>query len=100
MPWVLSRASLAAGLLLDARARAAALQLGPHRLGREPLIGPQHEQVIEEVGALMREFRRVPFAAGDHRLDRLLAQLLRDLGRALLEQLGGVRALGIAAAAA
>lgn len=50
----------------------------------------QHEQVKEDVGAFRDEMRLVVAEGGDHRFDGLFAQLLGDLGRTRLDQLGGI----------
>ena len=64
----------------------------------EARIGPQHQQMIEQVGGFLGQ---LPLIAGhrlDHRLDRLLAQFLRDLGPPAKEQLGGIGGFRIGAA--
>jgi hypothetical protein len=86
--------------LLDPGDAEAVFELGEHILGFHPLLRPQHQQVIEEIGTLAHDFLRRLVECGDDHLDRLFAGLLGDLALALLEQLGGVRHLRIGAAAA
>jgi hypothetical protein len=45
-----------------------------------PGSGPQHQQVIEQVGALAGKRRRVVSDTLDYCLDRLFAELLGNLG--------------------
>src|SRR5579872_251785 len=68
----------------------ASRQLRPHVGRRHAGIRPQHQEMIEEIGALADDARAVGAYRLDDQLDRLLAELLGDLRRAAAEQLGGV----------
>ena len=57
-------------------------EFGADVVERQPGIGEQDEQVIDEVGRLAGQRARVVAHRGDHGLDRFLADLLRDLGAA------------------
>src|SRR5690242_13252974 len=85
-------------LLLETRAPDPCLERLPNLLRRDPGFGPEHKQMIEEIGAFLGEPRSVAAHALDHHLDRLLAELLRDLGCTLAEELRRIRRGGIAAA--
>src|SRR3569623_898162 len=65
-------------------------EFGADVVEREGGVGEQNEQVIEKVGGLGDELGVVARCRGDHRLDRFLAELLRDPRAALGEQAGGV----------
>lgn len=54
------------------------------------LRGHQNQQMVENVGAFGDEMILVVPERGDDRLNRFLAQLFCDLGRAALDQLGGI----------
>ena len=51
----------------------------PHLRRRNPGFGPQNQQVIEQIGALANEVLSAAAKRRDHRLDRLFAELLRDV---------------------
>src|SRR5205823_11500926 len=67
-------------------------QLLEHAVEGELSGFEQHEEMIEQVGRLARETRPILAGGGDHRLDRLLAHLLGDLGHSFGEQPRRVRA--------
>ena len=74
-----------AGLFRDAADAFAARPARPRpSSGRDAGLGPQHQQVVEQVGAFADQRGAVAAHRLDHRLDRLLAELLGDLrpGRA------------------
>ena len=56
-----------------------------------PAAGPQHQQMIEQVGAFRRQFLATFGERRDHHLDGFLAGLLGDLGAALGEAVGRYR---------
>src|SRR3546814_181358 len=88
------------GLFGNAGNALAALQGRPH-LGRLYAAGgPQHQQVVEQVGRLVHHALPATARSFDHRLHRFLADLLGDLVEAAMEQARGVRAVGIGAAGA
>src|SRR6266404_316548 len=77
---------------LDAR-HALALGQGLPDLGRLQLaMGPEDEEMIEEIGGFRRQLLFLAPHSLDDRLDRLLAQFLGDLFRALGEEPGSVGA--------
>src|SRR5580658_2395656 len=82
------------------RAAGAGVERPPDILRRDTRRSPEHEQVIEEVGALGNDALSIAARSFDHRLDRLLAELLRDLDAALCKELRRVRRCSIAALAA
>ena len=73
-------------LLGKAGLRPAALELVEHILHQNAARAKQDEEVIEKIGALADQGSLVVLDRGDHRLDRLLAELLRHARRALGEE--------------
>ena len=53
-------------------------------------IGPQHHQVVQQIGGLIRQLPFIATHRLDHRFDRFLTQLLGDLGGTTGKQLGGI----------
>src|SRR5262249_57278786 len=76
-----------------------ARQLDCYVRGREAGIGPQSQEVIEQIGAFADEPSAVAANPFDEQLDCFLAELLRDLRPAAEKQPGGVGGLRVAAAA-
>src|SRR6185437_11233275 len=77
-------------LLLDPRHPLAACELGGDVGGGEAGVGPDYEEVVEHVGAFEDERGAVAAGGFDDRLDRFLAEFLRDLFAAFGEEAGGV----------
>ncbi len=87
-------------LFVEAGRVLAARQFGPHVGRRDADPGPQHQQVVEKVGALLGYVSGRGVVGGDRHLDRFLAHLLGDGANTPGEKLGGIGAFGISAAAA
>src|ERR1700722_4148671 len=77
----------AGGLLGQPTDAFAPLELGPDLVRADAGGGPGDGEMVEEVGTFADEPRLVLAHHLDHRLDRLLAQLLGDFGAAALEEL-------------
>ena len=91
-----------------ARAAFSAMPLMPSRrtssaqtsAGSTPDGHPQHQQVVQHVGALGDQGVAIAGDRLDQALDRFLAEFLRHLGRPARQQPGGVADGGIGVAAA
>ncbi len=69
------------------------LQLGAQIGKRHALLFHEDEQVVDEIGDLMRELRLVVILGCDDRLNRFFAHLLCDLVHAAAEQICSIRPL-------
>src|SRR5690606_32084502 len=87
----------ARGLLVVAGGAEASGQLGRDAAQGEAPEEQAHHRVVEEIGRLRVDALVALAGDGVGQLPRLLAQLLADLGRALVEQRAGVAPLGRAA---
>ena len=72
----------------------------PHFVRTHAFIRPQHQQVIEQISAFIRELSAIGFHGFDDSLHRFLADLLGDLRGTARQQLRGIGRVGIAAPAA
>src|ERR1700758_1102794 len=86
-------------LLLESGDAFAARQLGGNISGGHSGGGPQHQQMIEQIGALADECGRVLSNTLDDRFNRLLTELLSNLRPAAGEEPRGIGSLRIGAAA-
>ena len=59
--------------------------------GRTPASDPEHDQIVEQVGAFADHRLAIAVHGVDDDLDRLLGELLGHLGAAGAQQLGGAR---------
>src|ERR1700721_1604387 len=90
--------ALAAVLFVNARDALAALEFGGDVVRREAGGGPQHQQVVEHIGAFAGERGAVVVHRLDDGFERLLAEFTSDADRAEGEQLRGVGAVRTGAA--
>ena len=82
-------------LLGNAQEPLTALHLRPHVLGVNAGRGPQHHEVVEQIGALAHDQIRMAVHGIHRHLDRFLGQLLRHLAAARAQQPGRPRGRGI-----
>lgn len=71
------------------------MQLAHHVVGGHTRLRPDHQQVIEQVGAFKDEMLPVALHGGDDGFNGFLAQLLGGLGDAVGEELCSIRDLRI-----
>ncbi len=99
-PLILCSAALPRRFLGQAGDTLSLRQLRPHVTRLDAGRRPQHQQMIEQVGALRRQFLATLGQRGDHHLDGLFAGLLGDPGAALGEQSRGIGCARVGAAPA
>ena len=73
-------------LLGDAEQPLAAVHLGPHVLGVDAGRNPEHDQIIEQIGAFPHDGLGVAAHGVDHHLDGFLGELLGHLAAARTQQ--------------
>src|SRR5947209_4785125 len=94
MPLPLARSAAAPGFFSVARLAGAMFKFLLYLLPGNIPRAQQDNKVIDNVGALLDQRRPVALGRGDHRLDRLFAELFGGAGRAGLEQRLRVGMLG------
>src|SRR5262245_31912600 len=75
----------------DAEQALAPLHLTPHVLRTHARRNPQHDEIVDEVGALAHDCVAVAVHGVDDDLDRLFGELLGHLGAASTQQAGRTR---------
>ncbi len=76
-------------LLGDTELVGTAAHLGPHFIGGDAAFVPQHDQVVEQIGALADDTARAVAHRFESDLAGLLDQFLRDLAPTRSEQTRG-----------
>jgi hypothetical protein len=84
--------SILGQLLGNTQKALAPLHLRPHVLGVNAGCGPEHHEVVEQIGALTHDRIGMAVHRVDRHLDRFLGQLLRHLAAARAQQPGRPRA--------